>query len=163
VGNKTDVGGDQLRWGGGVSAELPVFDRHQGRLRTLEAEFDTWLERYQGLAIDLRSAAREASARLHSAERRARQYADVIVPAQNQVMEQTQLQYNAMQLGVFQLLEARREQLAVALDYTETLREYWSAKAEIDAILAGRVVDFHMEPAERAAGQAAADLDQGGH
>ena len=62
------------------------------------------------------------------------------MPAQNKVMEHTLLQYNAMQLGVFQLLEARPAQLEVALDYAATLREYWSSAAELDALLAGRVV-----------------------
>jgi hypothetical protein len=98
---------------------------------------------------------------VRSAHQRARQYQNVIVPAQNKVMEHTLLQYNAMQLGVFQLLDARRAQLEVALDYADTLREYWSAAAELDALLAGRVVG----PAESAAAAAmpSADASQGGH
>jgi cobalt-zinc-cadmium efflux system outer membrane protein len=140
IGNPEDSNRERVRWGGGVGIDVPLFDRQQGTLRAREAEFDSWLERYQGMAIDIRSAARETSARLRSAHQRARQYQNVIVPAQNTVMEHTLLQYNAMQLGVFQLLEARRAQLDVALDYADTLREYWSAAAELDALLAGRVV-----------------------
>lgn len=140
IGNPDDSARQRMRWGGGVGIDVPLFDRKQGTLRAREAEFDSWLERYQGLAIDIRSAAREASARLRSAHMRARQYQAVIVPAQDKVMAHTVLQYNAMQVGVFQLLEARRAQLDVALDYADTLREYWSASAELDALLAGRVV-----------------------
>lgn len=132
--------GGQLRWGGGLGIDVPVFDRKQGTLRAQEAEFDSALERYQGLAINLRSAARAARARVLSSHKRAQQYQSVIVPAQAKVMEHSLLQYNAMQLGVFQLLDARRAELEVALDYTETLREYWSAQAELDALLAGRLV-----------------------
>jgi outer membrane protein TolC len=47
-----------------------------------------------------------------------------------------------MQLGVFQLLQARREQLDVELAYVETLREYWSAAAALDTLLAGHRVDI---------------------
>jgi outer membrane protein TolC len=130
----------RVRWGGGVGVELPLFDRQQGNLRAREAEFDSWLERYQGLAIDLRSAARETENRLASAHARARQYQRVIVPAQSSVMEHTLLQYNAMQVSIFQLLEARRAQLEVELDYAETLREYWTAAAELEALLSGRRV-----------------------
>jgi len=130
----------EWRWGGGVSVEVPLFDRKQGRRREVEAEFDALLERYQGLAIDLRSQAREVRNRLVSAHLRARQYERVIVPAQRAVMEQTLLQYNAMQLSVFQLLQARREQLDVELAYIDTLREYWSAEAELTALLSGRMV-----------------------
>ncbi|HTV22091.1 MAG TPA: TolC family protein [Polyangiaceae bacterium] len=129
-----------VRWGGGVGVDVPLFDRKQGTLRAQEAEFDGALERFHGQAIALRSAVREARGRVLSAHKRAQQYQSVIVPAQAKVMEHSLLQYNAMQLGVFQLLEARRAELEVALDYNETLREYWSAKAELDALLAGRVV-----------------------
>jgi cobalt-zinc-cadmium efflux system outer membrane protein len=138
--DEEDSGGDEWRWGGGVSVEVPLFDHGQGERRGYEAQFDALLERYQGLAIDLRSNARETSNRLRSAHARARQYEAVILPAQTTVMEQTLLQYNAMQLGIFQLLEARRELLDVQLAYADTVREYWSAQAEYEALLSGRMV-----------------------
>jgi outer membrane protein TolC len=134
-GNSTVAAGQppprDFRFGGGVNVGIPLFDRNQGTATALEAEYDAALERYYGMAVDIRSEAREA---------RARQYQEVIVPAQRRVTEQTLLQYNAMQLGIFQLLQARREQLDVQLAYAETLREYWSAMAELDALLAGRRV-----------------------
>ncbi|MFT3925242.1 MAG: TolC family protein [Myxococcales bacterium] len=146
VGDPLSSTENQLRWGGGVGLDVPLFDRQQGLVRAIKAELDSRLEQYQGLGIELRSKAREVSARVVSAHRRARLYQSVIVPAQAKVMEHTVLQYNAMQVGVFQLLEARRGELEVALDYTETLREYWTARAELDALLAGRVV--HEEDAD---------------
>jgi cobalt-zinc-cadmium efflux system outer membrane protein len=163
IGNPERGEQDKVRWGGGVGIDVPLFDRQQGNLRVQEAEFDSALERYQGLAIELRSAAREVSARLTSAERRARQYASVIVPAQDNLMLQTQLQYNAMQIGVFQLLEARRAQLEVALDFVDTQREYWSAVAELDALLAGRRVGHRGADRGGATGLAMDGARQGGH
>lgn len=134
---------DNAFWelGGGVRVSLPIFDRQQGNLRAVEAEFDGLRERYVGAAIDLRSAAREALGRLRLAHARARQWRDVIVPARDRVMEETQLQYNAMQLGVFQLLTARREQLDAQLEAVDAQRDYWTAAAAMDALLAGRCVD----------------------
>jgi hypothetical protein len=87
----------------------------------------------------------------------------VIVPAQDNLMVQTQLQYNAMQIGVFQLLEARRAQLDVALDFVETQREYWSAVAELDALLAGRRVGQSAAEPSGAMGMAIDGPRQGGH
>jgi len=131
---------DSWRWGAGVSLQVPLFDRGQGRLRGVEAQFDAALERYQGFAIDLRSAARDARNRLVSTQARAHQYETVIVPAQRTVLEQTLLQYNAMQIGIFQLLQARRELLDVELSRVDTLRDYWSAAAELQALTQGRLV-----------------------
>lgn len=130
-----------VRAGAGVSLSVPLFDQQRGATRAHEAEFDALMERYHGLAIDLRSAAREARNRVASAYARARQFQQVILPAQRRVVDETQLQYNAMQLGVFQLLQARREQLDVELAYVDTLREFWSASAALDTLLAGHRVD----------------------
>jgi outer membrane protein TolC len=143
----------EWRWGGGVSVEVPLFDRRQGELRSYEAEFDALLERYQGQAIDIRSSAREVSARFQSAERRERQLGRVIVPAQRTILEQTLLQYNAMQLDVFDLLDAQAELREAELTHVNTLRDYWSARAELEALLAGKVVsrtpDANGAPGQR--------------
>ena len=163
-GNPEDdaTGGSRgWRFGGGVSVGVPVFDQQRGTTRALEAELDAELERYYGLAVDLRSAAREARNRLVSAHARARQYQAVILPAQARVTQQTLLQYNAMQVGVFQLLEARRQELDAQLAQVETLREYWSAAAELEALLAGKRVRAAERSASRSmAGSASAG---GGH
>lgn len=127
--------------GGGARVSLPIFDRQQGNLRATEAEFDGLRERYVGMAIDVRSAAREALGRLRLAQARARQWRDVIAPIRSRVMEQTQLQYNAMQLGIFQLIAARREQLDAELAAVHSLRDYWIAAAAVDALRAGRRVE----------------------
>lgn len=126
------------RFGAGINVELPLFDRGQGTATSLDAEFDALLEAYYGLAVDVRSAAREVRSRVVSAHARARQYQDVILPAQRRVTEQTLLQYNAMQLGIFELLEARRAELRAELEYVDTLREYWTAIAALDALRAGQ-------------------------
>src|SRR5690606_3705809 len=98
----------------------------------LTAELEASLERYYGLAVDLRSAVREARNRLRSAHARALHYQDVILPTQRAVTRQSLLQYNAMQIDVFQLLAARRDELSAELAYVETLREYWVSSAELD-------------------------------
>jgi outer membrane protein, heavy metal efflux system len=129
-----------VRFGGGISVGVPLFDRHQGTTLALESEFDALMERFYGMAVDLRSAAREARSRVVSAHARARQYQDIIVPAEQRVTEQTLLQYNAMQLGIFELVAARRAELDGRLSEIETRREYWSAVAELDALAAGKRV-----------------------
>ena len=79
-------------------------------------------------------------------------------------MAQTLLQYNAMQIGVFQLLEARRAQLEAALDLVETQREYWTASAELDALIAGRRVGTRAQSRDGAdLARVSAGSSQGGH
>jgi cobalt-zinc-cadmium efflux system outer membrane protein len=132
--------GETWEMGGGASITLPIFDRNEGTTAAYEAQFDALMERYEGLAIDIRSTARDARNRLASSELRARQYTDVIVPARRRVFEQTLLQYNAMQVGVFGLVAALRAQLASELDAIDALRAYWTARAAVDALVRGRRV-----------------------
>ena len=154
---------DENAWerGGGASVRLPIFDRNQGTVARYQAEFDALMERYQGLAISVRSAARRSHNRLVSAHTRAKQYETTIVPARNEVMRQMVLQYNAMQVGVFQLLQARGQQLDTELAYVETLREYWSAKAALDALLAGHAPSVAVPAATTNTG--ASTASGGGH
>ena len=128
---------DDFHFGAGVAVDVPLFDRNQGAAGSLEAQRDALLERYFGYASTVRSLARQAEERVRSAHARARKYQDVIVPAQARVAEQLLLHYNAMQIGIFELLQARREQLAVQLAYVGTLEEYWTSLAALQALLAG--------------------------
>jgi outer membrane protein TolC len=155
----TDSG---FRYGGGVSVGVPLFDRRQGTLRATEAQFDVLREQQQGLAIALRSHVREARNRLVAAHARVRAYEGTLVPAQRTVMEQTVRQYNAMQLGVFELLAARRGELQIELGHVAAQRAYFDALAALDAILAGKLpggerTDAHEETMELGAPA------QGGH
>jgi outer membrane protein TolC len=67
-----------------------------------------------------------------------------------------------MQLGIFQLLEARRGQLDAELAEIEARREYWTARAAFEALLAGRLVRSPGAPAP-AALSGGARSDEGGH
>jgi len=49
----------------------------------------------------------------------------------------SQLRYSAMLLGVFQLLQARREQIEVYRNYLDTVRDYWITRAELERATGG--------------------------
>ena len=55
------------------------------------------------------------------------------------IVNETQLQYNAMQRGVFELLRAREQQIQAAVAYIDTLRDYWLARTDLGQILSGRL------------------------
>ena len=92
------------------------------------------------MAIDVRSQARETRARVLSAGSRVRQYSQVILPARRHVLDETLLQYNAMQVSIFSLLSALRERQMREVDAVRTRREYACALAGMEALLAGHHV-----------------------
>jgi outer membrane protein TolC len=155
-------GGERgFRFGGGVSVVPPLFDRRQGATAAVEAELEAEVERYYGAAIAVRSAAREAVARVRSLELRARHYRDTVLPAQSRVTAEALLQYNAMQISVFDLLRARREELDVRLAYVDVTKELAGALAALDALFAGHHVD--MEDSASAGVPSAGSSTAGGH
>lgn len=99
-------------------------------------------ERYQAEAVRVRSDVRKAASRLLALEARARHYRNVLIPLRRELVEATQKQYNAMQVGAFQLLEAKQQEIEAGSQYIEALREYWLARTELDQLLAGRRARF---------------------
>ena len=53
------------------------------------------------------------------------------------VTQESQLQYNAMQITPFQLLQAKQEEVKTGADSVEALREYWVALAELEKAVGG--------------------------
>ena len=153
--------GNSIEVGGGARVTLPIFDQRRGATAAYGAQFDAALERYYASAVDLRSALREARNRLRSAHARARQYDAVIVPARERVLRETLLQYNAMQVSVFQLLEARRDLLDATLRRAEVRREFWTATAGTTALFAGRQVGAAGHASESTESMSAASMGAG--
>lgn len=132
---------DEERWeyGPEITVGIPVFSQGQGTILSREAELESLRERYVGYAIAIRASVRAARNRAVATELLARRYREVLIPARVRVFEQTLLQYNAMQIDVFRLLQSRREQIDAAREYIDTLREHWEARATLDQVLAGRL------------------------
>jgi outer membrane protein, heavy metal efflux system len=123
-----------------VSGTLPLFDRLQGQRIAQQAQLEGLRERYQANAVAIRASLRATRDRALSAQARVEQYRSTLLPLRARVVEETLLQYNAMQIGVFQLLQARRDQLEAGRSYVATLLEYWRSRAALEQILAGRSV-----------------------
>jgi outer membrane protein, heavy metal efflux system len=124
---------------------LPLFDQGQAKRARARSELAQASHAYRALAIEIRSAARVSAQELEAAHSRALYAKNVLLPTLNQVVEQALLQYNAMQLGVFQLLDAQRAQISAGRQYVEALRSYWLARTELQLLLAGHMAD--LQPA----------------
>jgi cobalt-zinc-cadmium efflux system outer membrane protein len=153
--------GQAVQVGGGVSFTLPLLDQGQGTARAHEARLDAAGERYRGVAVSIRSAARTLRAELESAHARARHVDETLLPARRRVTRETLLQVNAMQLGVFELLAARRAELHGELARVEARRAYHTASAALEALRAGKAVE--LAASSSAPPSPATSIPAGGH
>jgi cobalt-zinc-cadmium efflux system outer membrane protein len=139
------IGTDAQREGGDWSAgpllamPIPLFDRGQGHVAAAQAELRRRWRDYAATAVEVRSAARAARNRLVAARQRVEYYARVVVPLRARITAETLLEYNAMQIGPIQLLEARRAETEAQRQGVESLRDYWVARAEMEQVLNGRM------------------------
>ena len=128
--------------GPAVAVPIPLFDQGQGRTAAARAEFRRARQQLTATAVAVRSAARAARDRLAAARDRARYYREVIVPLRHQITRQAQLQFNAMELSAFQLLDARRQEIEAGAASINALHDYWLARTRLDQLLAGRMTDL---------------------
>ncbi len=122
-----------------LSVPLPLFDHGQGRIGRAVAELRRAQQEYYALAVRIRSTARAVQDRMLGAQDRALYYRDILLPLRERIVNEAQLQYNAMQIGIFQLLREREQQIGAGVAYVEALREYWLARADLEQISSGRL------------------------
>jgi outer membrane protein, heavy metal efflux system len=134
-----------------VEFPIPLFDQGQARIGRSLAELRRAQQEYYALAVRIRSTARAVQDRLQGARDIALYYRDILLPLQERIVNEAQLQYNAMQLSPFQLLRAKEQQIEMGVAYIEALRDYWLARGDIGQILSGRVPAAVAVPARRAA------------
>ena len=122
-----------------IAFPIPLFDQGQARIGRALAEVRRAQQEYYALGVEIRSEARALRDRLEGSRDRALYYRDILLPLQERIVNESQLQYNAMQLGPIELLRARERQIETAVAYIETLRDYWLARVDVGQILSGRL------------------------
>jgi cobalt-zinc-cadmium efflux system outer membrane protein len=122
-----------------VSVPIPLFDQGQARVGRAAAELRRAQHEYHALAVRIRSTVRAIQERLQGAQDRARYYRDILLPLHERIVNEAQLQYNAMQIGIVQVLRDRERQIETGVAYVDALREYWLARADLALMSSGRL------------------------
>jgi cobalt-zinc-cadmium efflux system outer membrane protein len=133
-----DTSGSKLT-GPQLSISLPIFNQSQGKIAKLEALQRQAEKQFEGKAIDIRSEVREARGRLLANRAAALYYRSNLLPERLKILNQTQLQYNAMQIGAAELLMARKSQVDTERGYIHSWRDYWVSRSELERAVGGNL------------------------
>ena len=120
-----------------IRIPIPLFDFGQGVKARGEAKLRQLQQRYLGLAVEIRSDVRAARDRMLNARAIVDYSRSTVLPLRHRVVEESQLQYNAMQMSLFDLLRARQEEVNAARQSVEAKRDYWVARAELEKAVGG--------------------------
>ncbi len=118
---------------------LPLFDQGQGRIRSFESQLRQRERMLEALSIELRSQVRVSYSHASTAQATARYYQRNLLPLNEQIVSESQRYYSGMLLGVYDLLLARQNQINTARDYLSALKEYWTARTELERLAGVRL------------------------
>ncbi len=110
---------------------LPLFNRGQGKLATLDAQKTKLDARIQQLQLDADSEIAQALNLLSSA----RAQLTILQPALTVAEKRVQLsnrEVNFMLASPFELLNIKRQQIQLAREFTDSLKDYWQARARLE-------------------------------
>jgi outer membrane protein, heavy metal efflux system len=137
------------------SLPVPLFDQGPARVAAARSDLRRAQHTYWMEAVEIRAAVRAARASVISARARALHVRNVLLPLATRIVNDTQLQFNAMQLGIFQLLLAKVQQIDTGLRYIDALNDYWHAHTALQQILSGgRLSEIEVTPITEIAGGA---------
>ncbi len=123
----------------GIKIPIPLFDFGQGRVSHSQALYNQSVHRLYEAAVNIRSEVREAYASSRYAYDRAYETNEVIVPTNKQILEETQLFYNGMLDGIYELLEDQRRYGEAKIQSLNAIGEYQKAQADLDYVLGGDI------------------------
>jgi outer membrane protein, heavy metal efflux system len=138
AGVKHEREGDgESQTGATVAVPIPLFDRGLAGRTRAAANLRVAEQRLHALTANARSEARAARERLLEARARADYLRTVVVPRRQRIVYLTQLEYNAMLRGVYDLIRAREGLAEAARELVMANRDYWLARTGLDAVMNG--------------------------
>ena len=142
-----DKGEGPARDGGGfdIKFEVPIYDFGRAKVREGEQRYLEAVNQLGEMAVNARSEAREAYSAYAATSAIAAQYEREVLPLRQTISEETELQYNAMQVDAFALLEAARANAAAKVASIEAKRNYWLAYTDLSVSVLGGG-DIRQEP-----------------
>lgn len=139
--------------GPSIAVPLPLFDLGGARSARARAQVLQAEDRHAAAQVRVLSAARAAQAGLDRARADVAASRDQALPAGREALRQAALDYNAMQIGVFDLLDARMAAIETERRHVAALAAYWSAHARAELLAQGGAADAPVSVASETTGE----------
>jgi cobalt-zinc-cadmium efflux system outer membrane protein len=140
IGADTEKQSDGQRiTGPTLDVTLPIFDQGEGEIAKLTAEYHMAQRQLQARVIAVQSEVREARENLKMNRDLVDYYKKTVLPLDLKIVNQSQLEFNAMQKNNFDLFLSKQQELESEKDYVGAWRDYWIARAELEQAVGGRL------------------------
>ncbi|ADR34702.1 outer membrane efflux protein [Sulfuricurvum kujiense DSM 16994] len=123
----------------GIKLPIPIFDFGQARVSKAQAIYNQSVHQLYERAVNIRSEVREGYAHLRYTYDIAHSYDEVIVQTNQQILEETQLMYNGMLDGIYELLEDQRRAGEAKMEALDARGEVQKAQADLEYTIGGKL------------------------
>lgn len=148
--------------GPSVEFALPLFNQGQAAAARAHARLIQSERKFTAIAVAVRNDVRSAWQRLSAARTVAGYYIEIVLPRRQRLVTLTQLEVTGMQMGVFQLLQAKQNEVQAERESVEAQREYWLARTELERAVGGPLLLQNRKALEAAPDAPAAQTPPGG-
>ncbi|MDQ3060888.1 MAG: TolC family protein [Pseudomonadota bacterium] len=121
-----------------ISLRLPIFDTGSLRRDAMNARTLAAVNQLEATLRAAGSNLRESYSAYRTAYDISRHHRDEVLPLRKLIAEENQLRYNAMLIGVFELLADSREQVGSVMAAISAEQQFWLADAALQASLIGK-------------------------
>lgn len=136
--NRIEDGGERTTGDGyEISVGLPVFDWGGLQRDSMDAQTLAAANTLEATLRDAASTLRESYSAYRTAFDIARFYESEVLPLHDMIAEENVLRYNAMLIGVFELLADARRQVDIVQAAIDANEQFWMSDAALKATLIG--------------------------
>jgi outer membrane protein TolC len=121
-----------------ISLRLPIFDTGSLQRDAMNARTLAAVNQLEATLRAAGSNLRESYSSYRTAYDISRHHRDEILPLRKAIAEENQLRYNAMLIGVFELLADSRDQVSSVMAAIAAEQQFWLADAALQASLIGK-------------------------
>jgi cobalt-zinc-cadmium efflux system outer membrane protein len=127
------------RLGAGLGLDLPLFNRNQGAIASLEANRDKLREGFIAKVHTARAELNESYRNLRAQERLIHLYQDAIKPALDENVELTESGFQLREFDLVQLITTQDKVLKARRDFVSSELEYWMAATDLELAIGARL------------------------
>jgi cobalt-zinc-cadmium efflux system outer membrane protein len=140
IGVETDKEPKEPRlWGPTLDLELPIFNQGQARVARAQALLAQSRARLAELELAAGNAVRLGTERVRVLREIVDTHRTALIPQRESVVARSQEQQNYMIIGVFELIQAKRQEYDAYQSYLEAIRDYWLARTDLMRAVGSRL------------------------
>ncbi len=119
--------------------EVPIFDQKQTGISRGKAELRQSQRRLEAKDDEIRSEVRKNYIKLLNTRQMVETYRDTLIPLRVKFTDSLQKHYNYMLVGIYDLLNAKKEEVETYHKFIEVLKDYWIIRSDLELLISERI------------------------